>query len=72
MAPVQEFKPEPTAEIDVELSDGESDDPRPTKALKNKPRRDCDEEPLSVNDYSCEPVDQGKTGAQQRLMGRKR
>lgn len=59
---VQEFKPEPAAEIDVELSDGDSDELQQRTALKNKLRRDSDEEPLSENEYSCEPVAQGKCG----------
>ncbi|XP_026995543.1 BEN domain-containing protein 2 [Tachysurus fulvidraco] len=55
---VQDFKPEPAAEIDVELSDGDSDELQQRTALKNKLRRDSDEEPLSENDYSYEPVAQ--------------
>ncbi|MCI4387860.1 hypothetical protein PGIGA_G00078800, partial [Pangasianodon gigas] len=55
VASVQEFKPTPTAEIDVELSDGDSDDLQQTTALKNKLKRESDEEPLSENDHSYEP-----------------
>lgn len=59
---VLEFKPEPTAEIDVELSDGESDEPQHTTALKNKLRRESDEEPLSEHEDSYEPGAQGMPG----------
>lgn len=59
---VLEFRPEPTAEIDVELSDGESDELRQMAILKKKHKRESDEEPLSENDCSYEPGDQGKTG----------
>ncbi|XP_060793776.1 BEN domain-containing protein 2-like [Neoarius graeffei] len=51
VASVQEFKPEPTAEIDVELSDGDSNDPQQTPALKNKLKRESDDEPLSEHEY---------------------
>lgn len=60
VASVQEFKPEPTAEIDVELSDGDSNDPQQTPALKNKLKRESDDEPLSEHEY--EPSAQGKPG----------
>lgn len=59
VASVQEFKPEPTAEIDVELSDGDSNDLQQTTALKNKLKRESDE-PLSENEH--EPGAQGKPG----------
>lgn len=62
MASILEFKPEPTAEIDVELSESDSDELQQTTALKNKLRRESDEEPVSENDSSCEPGAQGKPG----------
>ncbi|XP_017342196.1 BEN domain-containing protein 2 [Ictalurus punctatus] len=53
-ASVQEFNPEPTAEIDVELSDGDGEDLQQTTTLKNKLKRESAEEPLSENDCSYE------------------
>lgn len=61
-ASVLEFKPEPTAEIDVELSDGESNELQQTMTLKNKHKEESDEEPLSEYDYSYKPGDQCKPG----------
>ncbi|KAI5609263.1 hypothetical protein C0J50_6265 [Silurus asotus] len=51
-ASVHEFKPEPTAEIDVELSGGESEDLQQTAAFK--PKREADEELLLESDYEHE------------------
>ncbi|KAI5096220.1 hypothetical protein C0J45_14650 [Silurus meridionalis] len=51
-ASVHEFKPEPTAEIDVELSGGESEDLQQTAAFK--PKREADEELLLESDYEQE------------------
>ncbi|KAM9444825.1 BEN domain-containing protein 2 [Clarias gariepinus] len=53
-ASAQEFKPEPTAEIDVELSDGETDGLQKKSAVKNK-LRESDDEALSESDGSHEP-----------------
>ncbi|TTI46069.1 BEN domain-containing protein 2 [Bagarius yarrelli] len=63
---VQEFKPAPTAEIDVELSDSDANDLRQTTVLKNKLKRNLDEEPLSENDYSGESVAQVYLGRPDR------
>lgn len=60
-ASVQEFNPEPTAEIDVELSDGDGEDLQQTTALKNKLKRESAEEPLSENDCSYESGAQGES-----------
>lgn len=60
-ASAQEFKPEPTAEIDVELSDGETDGLQKKSAVKNK-LRESDDEALSESDGSHEPGAQGKSG----------
>ncbi|XP_017342193.1 BEN domain-containing protein 2 [Ictalurus punctatus] len=65
-ASVQEFNPEPTAEIDVELSDGDGEDLQQTTTLKNKLKRESGEEPLSENDCSYEPGAQVYLGVPDR------